>query len=179
MFGITTSRDLLAALHEDLAAFESEPNSPRRAFHCATTAYHLHDWVWHEFLEKGAPRADALLNWHENFGKRLDFVAWIERRLPRFRALADLVNGGKHRNTTYTNKGVVAGEPQFMFDVPGAGFNQGRWDGPTPYDPAKPTLVFPMISLSDELGGGEIAAWLVVKDTTGFWDRFFAKHVPE
>jgi len=179
MFGIETSRDLLAALHEDLAAFEAMPNSPRRAFHCATTAYHLHDWIWHEFLEKGAPRSGVLRNFDEIIKTRKDLIKWIERHFPWFQALADLVNGAKHMNKTYANTGVLVGTPAAMWDVPGAGWGQGRWGGSTPYDPAKPDEVFPMVVLSNELGGGDIAAWLLVKGAVDFWDHFFAEHVPE
>ena len=47
MFDLVTAHDFYAMLVEDFDDFMAEPHSARRAVHCAITAYHLLDWVWH------------------------------------------------------------------------------------------------------------------------------------
>ena len=51
MFDLTNSRDFYAILVEDFDDFMAEPHSARRAVHCAITAYHLHEWVWGDWLK--------------------------------------------------------------------------------------------------------------------------------
>ena len=47
-------------LVEDFDDFMAEPHSIRRAWHCAITAYHLHEWVWGDWL-KANDKARRLL----------------------------------------------------------------------------------------------------------------------
>ena len=51
MFDIITSRDFLEKLEGDFADFSEAPHSTRLALNCAMTAYHLHEWVWGEWLK--------------------------------------------------------------------------------------------------------------------------------
>src|SRR5260370_16768307 len=48
MFDLVTAHDFYAMLVEDFDDFMAEPHSARRAVHCAITAHHLLDWVWHD-----------------------------------------------------------------------------------------------------------------------------------
>ena len=77
MFGMTTSRDFLWKL-EALDDFMKEPRSARLAVNCALTAYHLHDWVWREWLKNDKTTRQAL-----GTGKhKREFLAWIDRACP-------------------------------------------------------------------------------------------------
>src|SRR3569832_248558 len=51
MFEIRNSADYYAMLVEDLDEFMKQPHSSRCAIHCAITAYHMHEWVWHDWLK--------------------------------------------------------------------------------------------------------------------------------
>ena len=48
MFDLVTAHHFYAMLVEDFDDFMAEPHSARRAVHCAITAHHLLDWVWHD-----------------------------------------------------------------------------------------------------------------------------------
>ena len=79
MFDIITSRDFLAKLEADFADFEKEPGSARLALNCAITGYHLHEWVWGDWLKTDYAVWKAL--------KICDFesfLAWIDTACPRF-----------------------------------------------------------------------------------------------
>jgi len=52
MFDIKTADDFYAVLVADFDDFMDEPHSGRRALHCAITAYHLHEWVWGDWLRR-------------------------------------------------------------------------------------------------------------------------------
>ncbi|MBW9089834.1 hypothetical protein JNB91_18635 [Rhizobium wenxiniae] len=57
MFDILSARDFYSMLVDDFDDFAVEPHSARRAMHCAITAYHLHEWVWGDWLSKDKLRA--------------------------------------------------------------------------------------------------------------------------
>jgi hypothetical protein len=69
----------------------AEPHSARRALRCAITAYHLHEWVWSDWLSKD-------YNVWKKLGIRdlESFVDWIDRACVWFRGVQDLANGTKH-----------------------------------------------------------------------------------
>jgi hypothetical protein len=55
------------------------------------TAYHLHEWVWGDWLKTDYAA------WKQLGIKDKDsFVAWIERECPAFTTVQDLANGAKH-----------------------------------------------------------------------------------
>lgn len=93
MFDILNARDFYAALVEDFDDFVAEPHSSRRALHCAITAYHLHEWVWGDWLAKDEAGRDTL----GISGRNRDlFLKWIDRHCVWFRSVQDLANGTKH-----------------------------------------------------------------------------------
>jgi hypothetical protein len=51
MFDIITHRDSHAKLKADFDDFANEEDSARLALNCAITAYHLHEWVWGDWLK--------------------------------------------------------------------------------------------------------------------------------
>lgn len=128
MFDLVNSADFYAMLVEDFDEFMAEPHSARRAVHCAITAYHLHEWVWHDWIEND-PAAQ------ESFGvrSRKSFLSWVNKRCVWFRNIADLANGTKHfmRDQRFDTARVVAGP--LVFNQPTAGSFEVTWDGPFPY----------------------------------------------
>ncbi len=50
MFDILNASDFYAMLVEDFDEYMDKPHSARLAIHCAITATHLHEWVWHDWL---------------------------------------------------------------------------------------------------------------------------------
>jgi hypothetical protein len=51
MFDITTCRDFHRKLKADSEDFAKEQDSGRLALNCIITAYHLHEWVWGDWLK--------------------------------------------------------------------------------------------------------------------------------
>lgn len=91
MFDLTTSRDFYAMLVEDFDDFMAEPHSARRAVHCAITAYHLHEWVWGDWL-----KADHVTRAALKIRDRDSFLSWIGRHSVWFLFIQELANGTKH-----------------------------------------------------------------------------------
>lgn len=127
MFGLTTSRDFLDKLEAEFSDFMSEAGSARHALNCALTAFHLHEWVWANWL-----KADKETQAKLQISSRDGFLGWIDLACPWFPLIQDLANGTKHVRPTQFSARRVSALP-FSFDVPGAGFDEGRWDGPMPF----------------------------------------------
>jgi hypothetical protein len=91
MFDLTNSREFYAMLVEDFDDFMAQPHSARRAVHCAITAYHLHEWVWGDWLKEdyGVWKAIGIRD-------KDSFRAWIESKCVWFLAVQDIANGTKH-----------------------------------------------------------------------------------
>jgi hypothetical protein len=51
MFDLVTAHDFYAMLVQDFDEFMEEPASARRALHCAISAHHLTDLVWHDKID--------------------------------------------------------------------------------------------------------------------------------
>ena len=93
MFDIVSCRDFHDKLNADFDDFIKEPTSARLALNCIITAYHLHEWIWGDWL-KTDHAAWKLLGIKD----KSSFVAWIERECPGFSTVQDLANGAKHFN---------------------------------------------------------------------------------
>jgi hypothetical protein len=52
MFDLVSVHDFYRMLIQDFDEFMEEPYSSRKAVHCAITAHHLADWVWHDKIER-------------------------------------------------------------------------------------------------------------------------------
>jgi len=91
MFEIKTSQDFYAMLVANYDDYMESPDSGRLALNCAITAYHLHEWVWGDWLKTDYAVQKAL-----GIRDRDSFLAWIDRACRWFRAVQDLANGTKH-----------------------------------------------------------------------------------
>jgi hypothetical protein len=91
MFDITTSRDFLEKLEADFDDFMKEPNAARLALNCALTAYHLHEWVWGDWLKTDYATWKTL-----RIRDKDSFLAWIDTACPWFSTIQELANGTKH-----------------------------------------------------------------------------------
>jgi hypothetical protein len=90
MFDMTTSRDFLWKLEADFDDFVEEPHSPRLAVNCALTAYHLHEWVWGDWLKTDYATWKRL-----GIRDKESFLTWIDRACPWFSTIQELANGTK------------------------------------------------------------------------------------
>ncbi len=129
MFDITTCIQFYEMLVDDFDDFMREQHSARRAFHCILEAYHLREWVWHDWVEQDPELRKSLA-----IASEAEFNGLINRScvwLPYFRLLT---NGTKHflsDNLPFEPFRVSA--MPFAFDDPNAGLDSGVWDGPIRY----------------------------------------------
>jgi hypothetical protein len=91
MFDLATSQDFYAVLVADFDDFMAEPHSARRALHCAITAFHLHEWVWGDWL-----KADHVTRAALGISDKKSFLEWIDQHCVWFPGVQDLANGTKH-----------------------------------------------------------------------------------
>jgi len=114
---------------EDFDDFMEEPQSARRAIHCAISAYHLHDWVWGERLAH-----DANLRAAMGCGdSKAEFVAWCCRMAWHFALVQEIATGSKHFRPSSGLEAERVEAPPFMWDTTGAGWDEGAWGGPIRY----------------------------------------------
>jgi hypothetical protein len=125
MFDIASSEDFYAALVSDFDDLMTEPHSARRALHCAMTAYHLHEWVWGDWLKHDEQVKAAL-----GIRDKDSYVEWLHASCIWFGFVQSLANGAKHfdRNRGFDSYRVAA--LPFALDQPNAGLDMGAWDGP-------------------------------------------------
>jgi len=129
MFDVVTARDFYAMLIEDFDDFMEEPHSARRALHCAISAYHLHEWIWSDWLKND-------VNTRQKLGikkNKDDFVAWLLRANVWFFYVQAIANGTKHFGRSEEFGTIKVSAPPLAFDQLTAGFDQGAWDGPVRY----------------------------------------------
>jgi len=172
MFNIVTSRDHLAELEADFADFLTEPGSARRARHCAVTAYHLHEWVWGDWLKDDQSTREAL-----GIGnKKGDFVAWIERVCVWFLMIQELANGVKHPRKMSFEARRVCLLPSAR-ELPNAGFEDSHWDGPMPFITDGTEVL--LIDYGPEAGEHRwMLAGQLLYVVVQFWREFFARYAP-
>jgi hypothetical protein len=91
MFDIKTADDFYAVLVADFDDFMDEPHSGRRALHCAITAYHLHEWIWGDWLKGDHVTRNTL-----GISDKKSFLEWIDRNCVWFANVQELANGSKH-----------------------------------------------------------------------------------
>lgn len=117
MFDVTNSEKLYAMLVEHFDEFMRNQQSARCAIHCAITAYHLHEWVWGDWL-----RTDHVTRKKLGITNRRTFLEWIDSKCLWFPIIQALANGGKHfiRDQGFETKYIkVYGEGPGVF---GAGY---------------------------------------------------------
>ncbi len=79
-------------LEADFADLTENPSSARHALNCIITAYHLHEWVWGDWLENDEETRKAL----SVAKSRESFLAYIQHACPWFYDIRALANGTKH-----------------------------------------------------------------------------------
>lgn len=157
MFDPLSCRDFYAMLVEDFDDFMAAPHSARRAWHCAITAYHLHEWVWGDWLKRNQPMRDAL-----RVNSRTDFLNWIERHCVWFLFIQQLATGAKHFVRTPGSQPIHVG------------YGQGPY-GLGPYGQG-----YLMLDFGEEAGDERwqtAATYLEV--VVRFWRDFFRAYLPD
>ena len=156
MFDIITSRDFLSKLEADYADFKAHPDSPRHALNCIITAYHLHEWIWGDWL-----KAD-FVTWSKlSIRDKETFRGWLLDEWTGFVVVENLANGAKHfvRKTSAETQRV-------------AGYGCGPY-GVGPY--GQPYLLI-------DYGADKSERWQtaeqLLNDAVTFWRRFFDAHHP-
>ena len=172
MFGIDTSRDLLAKLEADFADYAKEPASGRLALNCAMTAYHMHEWVWGDWLKTDNAVRKAL-----GIRDVETFLAWIDRECPWFPVVQGLTNGAKHFIPNQPVQALRVGAPPLILDTPGCGLGEGALDGPIPY--VTDGKEFLLLDFGPEAAEYRwIPAAMLLEVVVRFWREVFEKYAP-
>jgi len=87
-FEIKESKDFFIKLKQDFEDITNDPESSRYALNCAMTAWHLTDWVYHEF------------NYKTSFQKLSDFQECLKKQCDSLQIMHDISNGSKHYKLT-------------------------------------------------------------------------------
>jgi hypothetical protein len=152
-FGITNAKQFLDKLHEEQKDFvASRCLSVRHALNAIITAYHLHEWVWGEWLQK---RHDLRKQWGVNSAD--DFREYLssDRLLcPAFEDARKVTNGTKH----FKNK-IETGHHRGAFQR--GLFQDGAFD-----------VSYLWIDRDDKQQRAEAFIDELVK----FWDQFFEQY---
>lgn len=171
MFGLTTSRDFLDKLEAEFSDFTADPGSGRHALNCALTAFHLHEWVWADWLKR-----DHAVKGQLGIKTKKDFLGWIDRSCPWFPMVQSLTNGTKHLQPTPFEAQRVSAMP-FALDTPDAGLDEGAWDGPMPFVVGE--KAFLLIDNGPEAG---VHRWIpcgqLLDVVVRFWRDFFSRFAP-
>jgi hypothetical protein len=95
MFDIADSAQFYRMVVADYDEFIAEQHSARRALHCAISAYHLHEWVWADWLKN-----DKTMQNHFKVHTRNEFLAWVMKHCIWFVCAPGV------RNIAFTSKSV-------------------------------------------------------------------------
>jgi hypothetical protein len=179
MFDIETSKDFYAALVSDFDDYMDEPHSARRALHCAMTAFHLHEWVWGDWLKR-----DHVVQKKLGIRDFDTYLKWLNRSCVWFGYVQALANGGKHfdRDRGFETFRVAA--LPFSLDHPQAGLDMGAWDGPIRYVSGSLPVGrngkgYLLLDLGEEAGEQRwMPADHIIEVVVRFWRDFFRAYRP-
>lgn len=87
-FEIKNSEDFYNKLREDVSEFMKDTLSSRIAINCAMTAWHLTEWVYHEYYPL-------------NYKNEQEFQSSIKSICPALQTMKDVANGTKHSVLKY------------------------------------------------------------------------------
>lgn len=150
MFEIVSAKDFLQKLKDDLEEFNNDRTSSRIAINSILTAYHLHEWVWGEFLKVDASLRSQIGITGNNLS---DFANWLDNNFPHFEVLQSVANGSKH----FIRQGAVTGRVV-----------SGWGDGPYGIGPWGEDYL-----LVEDLQGNYLPVYDWLKKIEAFWDDFF------
>lgn len=158
MFDIESAADFYRMLVEDFDDFMANQASSRHALHCAITGYHLHEWVWGDWLPRDVGTLAKL-----GIRDRKGFLVWIDRACPWFPVVQALTNGTKHfiRKRDFESSRV-------------AGFGQGPY-GVGPHGHAYLLLDFGEAAFEHRYRPAVDLLEVVVR----FWRDFFNTYRPQ
>jgi hypothetical protein len=108
------------------------------------------------------------------------FHAWIDDACPWFETIRQLSVGTKHFGSAQRFKAECVAAPPFMFDELEAGWNEGAWDGPIPYETESHGNSCLLIDYGE--GSGQHrwrTAAALLDEVARFWREFFALHHPD
>ena len=157
IFAIKTARDIQAKAQEDIQLLLEKIDDSGRAMNAILSAYHLHEWIWAQWLKAEAPKKfnGALIR------DKKDFLAWLDVTCPHFELLQELANGSKHCIPVHSTQEI-------------AGYGRGPY-GIGPY--GAPYL---LIDKGSSLPIAE--RWLVASEMLAaigaYWTKFFFDHGP-
>jgi hypothetical protein len=174
MFDLRTSRDFYVMLIEDFDDFMADPHSARRALHCAITAYHLHEWVWGDWLKSDSGVKQTL-----HIGDLKSFRVWLDSAYPWFSTVQNMTNGTKHFTRGEGFQTLVVRAPPFCLDIVGAGLGKGALGGPLLNEgSANPGSEGRLLIDFGEAAGEH--RWLpaahLLESVVRFWRDFFKKY---
>jgi hypothetical protein len=177
MFDIRNSVDYYAMLVEDFDEFMEQPQLSRRAIHCAITAYHMHEWVWHDWLhEREDVKAKLGLTDLASFRKYLKGCVWLG-------ILRELANGSKHFKEQAYSTELVRGYGQGPFGLGPYGTGYLLIDLGGNDEPLDEMLLGEYGELDDEIpnGGNQrfMPAAHLLDVCVRFWRDFFKEHRPD
>ncbi|MET3615726.1 hypothetical protein ABID16_004073 [Rhizobium aquaticum] len=172
IFGMTNSRDFLNKLEGDFADWKKDPGSSRLALNCVLTAYHMHDWVWSDWLKEDASLQSKLALHDKN-----SFQKWLFRTCVWFHWVEELANGTKHFGRPKSFEALKVSALPFAFDKADAGFDSGSWDGPMPYMTGDNAVLL----IDNGESAGELR-WMplgqLLDVVVRFWNDFFLLYAP-
>ncbi|MGH7039187.1 MAG: hypothetical protein ACREFK_04150 [Stellaceae bacterium] len=175
LFDIITSRDFLEKLEADFEDFRKNPHSARLALNCAITAFHFHEWVWGDWLKTDYATRKTL-----GIRDKDSFLAWIDNACVWFKTIQDLANGAKHFGSSGNFKAERVGAPPLMFDELEAGWGQGAFGGPIPYEAETHGKGCLLIDYGEGADGHRWRTAAALLDVVvRFWREFFARYYPD
>lgn len=157
MFDVESSADFYAMVVADFHEFHTEPQSARRAMHCAISAYHLHEWVWADWLKRNKSRRDELA-----IQSREEFLRWIVRQSPWFEVIQSIANGSKHFSGRDIETSKVGGYGMGPYGIGGYGTS------------------YLLVDLGEGIGEARFQpAAHLLEVVVRFWRDFFRTHRPD
>lgn len=180
MFDVVTAHDFYAMLVQDFDDFMEEPSSARLAIHCAISAHHLKDWVWHDKIDGNKELRQRL-----GVGSLTTFSDWVYEHSVWMRFVSEVANGTKHVRNRQSFETMRVVSLPFSFDTPHAGFGEGTCDGPVRYVQGSSPLGkddkgYLLMDLGEEAAEHR---WLYTADllevSVRFWRDFFRLYLPE
>jgi hypothetical protein len=156
MFDITNSLGFYKKLLEDVADLQEHPDSARLAVNCAVTAYHLHEWVWGDWLKTDHAAWKKL-----GIRDKKGFLDWLDAHAPWFQTVQMLANGSKHFMRQASQQTRRTGS----FDL--AAFDNDAFD---------------VTRLEIEIEGADAKKWIKAEiffeEIARFWRDFFREYGP-
>jgi hypothetical protein len=150
---VTNAREFLdEVVIEDFKEFEADATSLRKAFHCALSLYHLHEWVF-------ASHATQL-----NYSKARDFDKALCAS-PDFQLIRDIANAAKHMVLTRDPKRIAHAANTA---VQSTGWGEGNY-GQGPYGGGPRVRV--------HVGPGDFEEFsTVARSVLEMWHQMFVLH---